>query len=114
MKPISTPGSSPSPFTRLLTLILFAASSFPVHAQWAVTNVFSHRVNSTVQTVYTGTGATGNAPSGLTGTTYTYQFGFSVAGTRLLLDSFTALGMNFHYQSATLVTKFRRVDNASV
>ena len=85
-------------------------------AQTAVTAVFTHYTNATTATSYTGTGATGNAPSGFTGNTYTYDFGTNVATTNnnQILDSFTALGENFHYQAAAMNVKFRRADNASV
>ena len=85
-------------------------------AQTAVTAVFTHFTNATTATSYTGTGATGNSPSGFTGNTYTYDFGTNVATTNnnQVLDSFTALSENFHYQAAAMNVQFRRVNNASV
>ncbi|HWK05856.1 MAG TPA: T9SS type A sorting domain-containing protein [Puia sp.] len=87
----------------------------PACAQTPVTAVFTHSVNATVSTTYSGTGATGNASSGFSGNTYTYQFGPIVTTPNTsLLDSFTAVGLNFHFQATTLVIRFRRVDNTSV
>jgi hypothetical protein len=91
-------------------------SPIPLNAQGPVSAVFSHKENATTTTSYTGTGATGNAASGLTGNSYTYRFGLNVATTNniAILDSLTAYSMNYHFQTANYVVKFRRVNNASV
>jgi Secretion system C-terminal sorting domain len=85
-------------------------------AQTPVTAVFTHLTDATTATSNSGTGATGNASSGLTGNTYTYHFGTNVAATNNneILDSFTAIGFNYHYQATNMNVQFRRVDNASV
>src|SRR5579859_4610374 len=85
-----------------------------ISAQTPVTAQFAHWNTASVSTTYSGTGATGNVGSGLTGDTYTYEFGPVVTTPNLyILDSFTAVGLNFHF-AAPSVVKFRRVDNASV
>ena len=86
------------------------------YAQNPVTLVYTHTINATTQTTYTGTGATGNGPSGLTGNTYTYKFGLNVAttGNKQVLDSFIASNALYRYQSVGLTVNFRRVNNASV
>ena len=87
-----------------------------VLGQTPVTAVFTHLTNATTATTYTGTGATGNSASGFTGNTYIYEFGTDVSTTNnnQVLDSFTALSENYHYQAAAMNLKFRRADNASV
>jgi len=97
----------------LMTLMLWLQSAT---AQTAVTAVFTHFTNATTATSYSGTGATGNSASGFSGDTYTYDFGTNVATTNnnQILDSFTALSENFHYQAATMNVLFRRVNNSSV
>jgi hypothetical protein len=87
-----------------------------VFGQTPVTAYFSHFTNATSALSYTGTGATGTAASGLTGNTYTYLFGTSTQPSNNIeiLDSFTALGFNYHFQPQSYTVKFRRVDNASV
>jgi hypothetical protein len=100
-------------FTAFLAL---TDSPIPLNAQGPVSAVFSHKENATTTTSYTGTGATGNAASGLTGNSYTYRFGLNVAATNniTVLDSVTAYSMNYHFQEANYVVKFRRVNNSSV
>lgn len=98
------------------TLILLCVfTPLYITAQTPVTAVFTHWANATTGTSYTGTAATGAATTGYPGS-YTYDFGTDVVATNNLqyLDSFTALGMNYHYQAATQVVYFRRVNNASV
>jgi hypothetical protein len=98
-----------------LLILSFAGLPRPATAQTPVTNVFAHWANATVSTTYSGTGATGNAGSGLTGNTYNYAFGPVVTTPNTyLLDSFTAVGLNYRFVAPTSVVKFRRVDNASV
>ena len=102
-----------------LTLILFSVTfclPSPGRTQTPVTAVYTHWANATTGLSYVGTGATGNAPSGLTGNGYTYDFGTDVTTTNNIqyLDSFTALGLNYHFQTATQQIYFRRVNNASV
>ena len=102
-----------------LTLILFSVTfclPSPIRAQTPVTAVYTHWANATTGLSYAGTGATGNAPSGFTGNDYTYNFGTDVAATNNIqyLDSFTALGLNYHFQPASQKIYFRRVNNASV
>ena len=91
-------------------------SPIPANAQAAVSAVFSHQENATTSTSYTGTGATGNAPSNLTANSYTYRFGLNVATTNniTILDSLTAFSLNYHYQTANYLVKFCRVNNSSV
>ncbi|HEY4112221.1 T9SS type A sorting domain-containing protein [Puia sp.] len=86
----------------------------PASAQTPVTAEFAHWVTVTTSTTYAGTGATGNAGSGLNLNHYNYAFGHSVTTPNLyLLDSFTAVGMIFRFTAGTKV-RFRRADNASV
>jgi hypothetical protein len=104
---------------RLATLMAFTITMIWLQsatAQTPVTAVFTHLTNATTSSTYTGTGATGNAPSGFTGNTYTYEFGTIVSATDndQILDSFTALSENYHYQSTAMNVIFRRVNNASV
>ena len=95
-------------------LLFIAFLPCRVWSQTPVTRVWTHWQTASTSKVYIGTGATGNYASGLTGNTYTYQFGPVVATpNNLLLDSFVALGLNYHFVDATTV-KFRRVNNASV
>ena len=98
------------------SFVLLSIALIPslVWSQTPVTRVWTHWQTASTSKVYIGTGATGNYASGLTGNTYTYQFGPVVATpNNLLLDSFTALGLNYHFVDPTTV-KFRRVNNASV
>lgn len=99
-----------------IILLCSAASAQTGHAQTPVTAIFDHAINATTATSYTGTGATGNAPSGFTGDTYIYHFGTNVAttGNDHVVDSFTALGLNYHYMATTMAVQFRRVNNTSV
>ena len=99
----------------ILSALAGLAACQATDAQSAVTAVFTHPVNATTATTYSGTGATGTSPSGFTGNTYTYHFGTNVAPTNntTILDSFTTLGLNYHFQPAVEKVKFRRVDNAS-
>lgn len=116
MKPIPTPGSPLGYCIFSLTALFSTASCLSSNAQSPVSAIFSHRANATTTTTYAGTGATGLASSGFASTNYTYQFGtvVSAASNILLLDSFTAVGMNFRRQTATLVTKFCRANNTAV
>lgn len=99
---------------RAFTITMIGLQS--ASAQTPVTAVFTHLTNATTSSTYTGTGATGNAASGFTGNTYTYEFGTVVSATNndQILDSFTALSENFHYQTAAMNVIFRRANNASV
>ena len=84
-------------------------------AQSPITAVSTHWSNATTSTTYTGTGATGNASSGLTGNTYTYKFGSVVTTPNMqYLDSFTALSLTYKLQAVNEVVQFRRVNNSSV
>ena len=99
--------------------LLFLTCSSPdkaVFGQSPVKAYFSHFTNAASALSYTGTGATGTAASGLTGNTYTYLFGTGTQPSNNIeiLDSFTALGLNYHFQPQSYTVKFRRVDNASV
>jgi hypothetical protein len=98
----------------LILLVVFAPLCLA--AQTPVTAVFTHWANATTSTSYTGSAATGAATTGMGAGTYTYHFGTNVVTTNNIqyLDSFTALGLNYHYQSATEVVYFRRVNNTSV
>jgi hypothetical protein len=116
MKPILTSGS-PRSYVIYSLMALFSTASFlSANAQSPITAVFSHRTNATTAKTYAGTGATGQSNSGFAAINYNYQFGTSVsAGSNyLLLDSFTCLGMNYRRQPASLITKFCRVNNATV
>ena len=107
MKPVST-------FRFLFYLwFLFVVSS--ACAQTPVTGVFTHFVNATTSTSYTGGIATGTSTSTMTNTTYTYWFGTNVSATnnKEILDSFTATGLNYYFMPATPTIKFRRVNNTS-
>lgn len=86
------------------------------NAQSPVTAVFTHKENALTATTYTGTGATGSPASGYAGNSYTYQFGLPVASSNntAILDSFTALGLNYHYQPENYQVKIRRVNNSTV
>jgi hypothetical protein len=97
----------------LLAMLILTCSA--IHAQTPVTAVYTHWVNATTSKTYSSTGATGNASSGFSGNTYTYKFGTAVTSTNNVykLDSFTALGLNFHMQAQTQV-KFQRVNNTDV
>ena len=97
------------------TLLLFCVFiPLCIAAQTPVTAVFTHWANATTGTSYTGTAATGAATTTYAGS-YTYDFGTDVVATNNIqyLDSFTALGMNYHYQAANAAVHFRRVNNAS-
>ena len=110
------PGKSQQRFGSLLFFIIPLVWLQSATAQTPVTAVFTHFTNATTATTYTGTGATGNSPSGFTGNSYIYEFGTDVATTNnnQILDSFTALSENFHYQAAAINVFFRRVNNSSV
>lgn len=98
------------------SIILLSIVMVPcrICAQTPVTRVWTHWQTAATSKVYLGSGATGNYASGLTGNTYTYQFGAVVeTPNNLLLDSFVALGLTYHFQNPTTV-KFRRVNNAAV
>ena len=116
MKTTFTPYPSIRLFlTAYLPVSFCLSSGEAVQAQAKVSAVFTHSTTASVSTTYTGTGATGNAPSGFSGNNYNYQFGPVVATPNLtILDSFTAVGLNYHLITPTPVVKFRRVDNASV
>jgi hypothetical protein len=102
-------------FHLLCSLLFFLLAGFPTgYSQTPVTALFTHRVNATSSSTYVGTGATGNSSSGLSGNSYTYMYGVEVATPNILiLDSFTAAGLNYHLQAATPLV-VRRVDNAWV
>lgn len=113
MKTTSTPYGSIIKYLILFSPYLIPGQS--AQAQTPVTAVFTHTVNATTSKSYSGTGATGNASSGFSGNTYNYEFGTVVTTPNItLLDSFTALGLNYRFQTATPVVLFRRVDNSSV
>ena len=98
------------------TLILSCVfAPLSIAAQTPVTAVFTHWANATTGTTYTGPAATGAATSAYAGNSYTYDFGTDVVSTNNIqyLDSFTALGLNYHYQVAGQAVYFRRVNNAS-
>ena len=97
----------------LLLLGLFAP--FTITAQSPVTAVFTHWANATTGTSYTGSAATGAATTTMGAGTYTYDFGTDAVATNNIqyLDSFTAIGLNYHYVGAKEVVSFRRVNNAS-
>jgi hypothetical protein len=98
-------------------LILFSVTFYlPCRAQTPVTSVYTHWANATTGLSYAGTGATGNASSGYAGNDYAYDFGTDVTATNNIqyLDSFTALGLNYHFQTVSQKIYFRRVNNASV
>jgi len=84
-------------------------------AQFPVTAVSTHTVNATTSLTYSGTGATGNASSGFAGNSYTYKFGTAVQSTNnnVIIDSFTANSLVYHYEPASFYVKFRRVNNAT-
>lgn len=106
--PLNLPGRNGCIF--LLTI--FVPLLLP--AQSPVTGLYAHWINQAASTTYVGTGATGNAGSGLTGNSYTYKFGPVVATpNEYILDSFTAVGLNYHFVAKTDVY-FRRVNNSSV
>jgi hypothetical protein len=86
-----------------------------ITAQSRVDAVFTHLANATTGSSYTGGPATGAATTGMGAGTYTYDFGTDAAATNNIqyLDSFTSIGLNYHYQAATEVVYFRRVNNAS-
>jgi len=90
----------------------------PLIAQTPVTGVFTHFVTATgptAATLYTGSFATGNSASTLPVATYIYRFGTNISTTNNteILDSFVATGLNYHFQPATPLVRFRRVNNAS-
>ena len=97
-------------------ILLYMLNPLCVAAQSMVTAVFTHRANATTGTSYTGTAATGTATTAMGAGTYTYDFGTDVVSTNNFqyLDSFTAIGLNYHYQAAKEEVYFRRVNNASV
>jgi hypothetical protein len=101
---------------RYLLILFIVIGCLSGRAQTPVTAVYTHWANATTGLSYTGTGATGNASSGYTGNDYTYVFGTDVTATNNIqyLDSFTALGLNYHFQTASQKIYFRRVNNASV
>ena len=107
MKTVST--------TALLTPLLLFFIFSTVHAQTPVTGVFTHFVNATTRTAYTGPIATGTSTSTPPNATYTYWYGTEVAATNNteILDSFVATGLNYHFMAATPTVKFRRVNNTS-
>lgn len=96
-----------------ILLCLFAPLC--IVAQAPVSAVFTHWANATTGTDYPGSAATGAATTGMAAATYTYDFGTDVVATNNLqyLDSFTAIGLNYHYVGAKELVYFRRVDNAS-
>ncbi|OQP63746.1 hypothetical protein A3860_22665 [Niastella vici] len=97
-----------------ITVLLFI-SSHEARAQFPVTAVSTHTVNATTSLTYSGTGATGNASSGFAGNSYTYKFGTAVQTTNnnVIIDSFTANSLVYHYEPASSYVKFRRVNNAT-
>ena len=107
---------SPRALRRMFTALGFLAAMPSGYAQQPVTAVYTHTINATTSTAYTGTGATGNISSGLTGNTYTYHFGTNVAASdnMQVLDSFIALGFTYRYQPLGMSVKFQRVNNANV
>ena len=87
-------------------------------AQTPVTGVFTHFVTATganASALYTGTAATGNSATTMAAGSYVYKFGTNVSTTNNteILDSFTAIGLNYHFLPSTPTVRFRRVDNAS-
>jgi hypothetical protein len=103
-------------YLRYPVLLAGILSGTGSRAQSPVTAVFTHWSNATTGLSYTSTGATGTASSGYNGNTYTYDFGTDVTTTNNIeyLDSFTAIGMNYHFQTAKESVYFRRVNNSSV
>ena len=92
-------------------IILFSSAA---NAQMGISNVYTHWTSGTT-TTYSGTGATGNFGSGLTGNTYNYQYGAIVASNNTqLLDSFSTLLGMFKFQGGTPKVRFRRVNNSTV
>jgi len=117
MKATSTlPGTILGKSVFFFLFLTCCSSDKAVFGQSPVTAYFSHFTNATSALRYTGTGATGNSASGLTGNTYTYLFGTSTQPSNNIeiLDSFTVNGSNYHFQPMSYMVKFRRVDNASV
>jgi len=98
--------------TGIIAILALIFLPLQMHAQGAVSKVYPLTIVSpTTSTTYTGTGATGNSSSGLSGNSYNYKFGMGVTGGNMaILDSFVAYGINYHYAAATSVVKFRRVD----
>jgi hypothetical protein len=103
--------------TTLILACLLIYSSLFSQTPSPVTAVFTHFVNATTGTQYTGGVATGTSTaSGVSGT-YTYDFGTKTQTTNNteILDSFTVNSTtNYHFVATTPTIAFRRVNNTSV